>query len=66
MGLRRSFAGVLPPLRLLVLPGLNTALTIASEFLTIGTKAVFTEGLTNLGHELEVVRKVMDGVQLRS
>ena len=56
--------GFAPPVGLLVLPWLNAALAITVKFLTISAKAVFAEGLSHFGHEMEVVRQVVDGVEL--
>ena len=58
--------GVLPPIGLLVLSWLNAALAITVKFLAISAKTVFAEGFAYLGHELEVIREVMDGIELRS
>ena len=55
---------VLPLVGLLVLPWLNAALAITVKFLAISAKAVFAEGLSYFCHELEVVRQVVDGVEL--
>ena len=56
--------GVEPPVGLLVLSGLYTALAITVKFLTIGTKAVLAECLADLSHKLQVVGQVVDGIEL--
>ena len=64
-GFEDDLLGGLPSLGLLVLSRFYAALAIAMKFLAIGTKAVFSKSLTDLSHELEVVRQVMDGIELR-
>ncbi len=56
--------GVEPPVGLLVLSRLYTALAIVVKFLAIGTKAVLAECLADLSHKLQVVGQVVDGIEL--
>jgi hypothetical protein len=56
--------GVLPPVGLLVLSGFHAALAITMKFLAISAKAVFAKSLTDLCHELEVIRQVVNGIKL--
>jgi hypothetical protein len=43
---------------------LYAPLTIGMKFLAIGTKPIFAKSLPNLRHELQVIREVMDGIEL--
>ena len=49
---------------LLILARLNATLAILVEFFAIGAKTVFTQGLSHLSHELEVVGQIVDGIEL--
>ena len=53
-------------MRVLVLPWLNSALPIPVKFFSIGAKTVFAEGFPDFRHELKIVGKIVDSVELRA
>ena len=51
-------------MRLLILPGFDAPLPISVKFLTIGAKTILAEGFPDFSHELEVIRQIVDGIEL--